>query len=244
VNRLILLTGATRSGKSRLAVELARQFGPRILYLATCRPADDEMARRVARHRQARPPSWQTLEVAENLPDAISRVDGTLDGVLLDCLTLYVARLVSRKASDEVILKQIRTLCETLRRAPLPMVVVTNEVGWGVVPTSRSGRRFRDLAGLANQLVAQAADEVYLVIAGLPLCLKRHPSTPGPATLKPSFVLRTSERLLRSFSEGELRRGLSEALLRRSEASASQRRAQRAKEEVAHATHRRALRPH
>mgnify|MGYP001612616283 CR=1 FL=1 len=178
---LILLTGGTRSGKSRLAVELARQFGPRILYLATCRPTDAEMKRRVARHQQARPPAWQTLEVAENLSDAISHVHGTIDGVLLDCLTLYVARLVSRKTSDEAILKQIRTLCETMRRAPFPIVVVTNEVGWGVVPTSRSGRRFRDLAGLANQLVAQAADETYLVVAGLPLCLKRHPSTPGVA---------------------------------------------------------------
>lgn len=190
MNRLILLTGATRSGKSRLAVELARQFGPRILYLATCRPTDAEMKRRVARHRQARPPSWQTLEVAENLPDAISHVEGTIDGALLDCLTLYVARLASRKASDEAILKQLRALCEAMRRAPFPIVVVTNEVGWGVVPTSRSGRRFRDLAGLANQLVAQAADEAYLVVAGLPLSLKRHPSTPGVAHATRRYVLR------------------------------------------------------
>lgn len=172
MKRIILLTGATRSGKSRLAVEWARRFGPRVLYIATCRPADAEMKRRVARHRQSRPPSWQTLEVAEDLPEAINHVKGTMDGAILDCVTLYVARMMSRKASDDAILKQIRALCEAMRRASFPIVVVTNEVGWGVVPTSRLGRRFRDLAGLANQVVAQAADEVYVVVAGLPLCLK------------------------------------------------------------------------
>jgi adenosylcobinamide kinase/adenosylcobinamide-phosphate guanylyltransferase len=80
--------------------------------------------------------------------------------------------MMSRKASDDAILKQIRALCETMRHASFPLVVVTNEVGWGVVPVSRLGRRFRDLAGLANQVVAQAADEVYVVVAGLPFRLK------------------------------------------------------------------------
>lgn len=171
-SHLILLTGATRSGKSRLAVKLAKRFGPRILYLATCQPTDHDMKRRVARHRQERPASWTTIEAPDDPAAVIAQQDGTIDGAILDCLTLYVSRLVMRKFSDETILKRIRALCETLRRAPFPIVMVTNEVGWGVVPTTRVGRRFRDLAGFANQLVAQVADEVYLVVAGLPLRLK------------------------------------------------------------------------
>lgn len=177
MKRLILLTGSTRCGKSRLAVEWARRFGPRILYLATCRPADEEMRCRVKRHRRTRPASWQTRETPEHLAETLRNVNGTIDGAILDCLTLHVSRLMSRKASDEAVLQQIRALCDTMRRAPFPIVIVTNEVGWGVVPTSRLGRRFRDLAGLANQLVAEAADEVYLVVDGLPLCLKRRHRT-------------------------------------------------------------------
>ncbi len=176
-NRLILLTGATRSGKSRLAVELAKRFGPRILYLATCRPTDREMTQRVARHQQQRPASWKTVEAPTDPTAVIAQQNGTIDGAIFDCLTLYVSQLVMRKISDETILKRIRALCETMRRAPFPIVMVTNEVGWGVVPTTRLGRRFRDLAGFANQLVAQRADEVYLVVAGLPLCLKKQRHT-------------------------------------------------------------------
>lgn len=176
-SRLILLTGATRSGKSRLAVELAHRFGPRILYLATCRPTDREMTQRVARHQQQRPASWKTIEAPNDPTAVIAQQDGAIDGAILDCLTLYVSRLVMRKFTDETILTRIRALCETMRRAPFPIVTVTNEVGWGLVPITRVGRRFRDLTGLANQLVAQAADEVYLVVAGLPLCLKRNDAT-------------------------------------------------------------------
>ncbi len=178
-SRLILLTGATRSGKSRLAVELASHFGPRILYLATCEPTDRDMKRRVARHRQERPASWTTIEAPDDLSAVISQQNGTMDGAILDCLTLYVSRLVMRKLSDEMILKRICTFCETMRRAPFPIVMVTNEVGWGVVPPTRLGRRFRDMAGLVNQLVAQHADEVYLVVTGLPWCLKGNGRTIG-----------------------------------------------------------------
>ena len=175
--RLILLTGAARSGKSRVAVNLAAQFGPRILYLATCRPADREMQQRVARHRRERPASWRTIEAPDDPASIFRQQEGAIDGAILDCLTMYVSRLVMRTASDDAILTRIRTLCDAMRRASFPLVIVTNEVGWGVVPTTRIGRRFRDVAGLANQLVAHAADEAYLVVAGLPLRLPRHEAT-------------------------------------------------------------------
>ena len=178
-NHLFLITGATRSGKSRLAVELARRFGPRILYLATCHPTDREMVQRVDRHRRSRPASWQTVEAPDDPASVLRRHDGRIDGAILDCLTMHVSRLASRTTSDETILTRIRALCETMRRVSFPVIVVTNEVGWGVVPATRAGRRFRDLAGLANQLVAQAADEVDLVVAGLPLRLKPHDATHG-----------------------------------------------------------------
>jgi adenosylcobinamide kinase/adenosylcobinamide-phosphate guanylyltransferase len=190
-SRLILLTGATRSGKSRLAIELARRFGSRILYLATCRPTDREMKQRIARHQQERPASWRTLETVENLSETLRNVDGAIDGAILDCLTMYVSRLLMRRLSDEAILARIRTLCQAMRQAPFPMVIVTNEVGWGVVPATRLGRRFRDLAGFANQLVAEHADEVCLVVAGLPLRLKGNSLTIGAVHDPDRDVLRS-----------------------------------------------------
>ena len=180
MSRVILLTGATRSGKSRLAVELAREFGPRILYVATCRPTDPEMQRRVARHRQERPASWRTVEASHDPAAAFRQQDNAVDGAILDCLTMHVSKLMMRFSSDEAVLEHIRLLGEAMRRAPFPVIVVTNEVGGGLVPTNRLGRRFRDLAGWANQLIAESADEVYLVVAGLSLCLK--PQEPFHAT--------------------------------------------------------------
>ncbi|MBI4353961.1 MAG: bifunctional adenosylcobinamide kinase/adenosylcobinamide-phosphate guanylyltransferase [Candidatus Omnitrophica bacterium] len=189
-SRLILLTGATRSGKSRLAVTFAKRFGSRIVYLATCRPADRDMKRRVARHQQERPRSWTTLEAPDDPAAVLAKQNGFVDGAILDCLTMYVSRLLMRRLSDEAILTRIRTLCQAMRQAPFPMVIVTNEVGWGVVPATRLGRRFRDLAGFVNQLVAQHADDVYLVVAGLPLRLKGNGLTIGAAYDPDRDVLR------------------------------------------------------
>ena len=169
---LTLVTGGTRSGKSRFAVELAKRMDGRIAYIATCHAADREMKRRVARHRQERPAHWTTVEHPADLVRALSRLNGKVEGVIIDCLTMHVSELLMRGVSEQRTQQHVHRLCEAIRSTRYPVIVVTNEVGSSVVPDHPRGRQFRDLAGLANQTAAGFADAVYLLVAGIPLLIK------------------------------------------------------------------------
>jgi len=171
-NRFILVTGGARSGKSRFAVGLAKRLGRRIVYLATGAATDDEMCSRIARHRIQRPRAWRTIESPDDPARAIARLRGSIDGLLMDCLTLHVSTLLMRGDTDRAIERRVRRLCEVIHSTRCPVILVTNEVGTGVVPASALGRRFRDIAGVANQIAAGVADEVYLLVAGIPLQIK------------------------------------------------------------------------
>lgn len=173
----MLITGGTRSGKSRFAVDLAKGCGRHIVYLATCKAADLEMQQRIAHHRRQRPAHWRTVEHPADPAKVIAQLNGKSDGLILDCLTMYVSHLLVTGRSDARIEQQVRRLCNAIRRAPYPVILVTNEVGSGVVPEFPMGRRFRDLAGLSNQIAATFADEVYLLVAGIPTLIKGHPSS-------------------------------------------------------------------
>lgn len=177
--RLILVTGGTRSGKSRFAVNLAKGFGRDIIYLATCQASDREMQQRIAHHRRERPAYWKTIEHPADPAKVIAQLNGKCDGLILDCLTMYVSQLLVAGHSDAEISQQVRRLCKAIRSVPHPVILVTNEVGSGVVPEYPMGRRFRDLAGLANQIAAAFADEVYLLVAGIPTLIKEHSSSRG-----------------------------------------------------------------
>jgi adenosylcobinamide kinase/adenosylcobinamide-phosphate guanylyltransferase len=172
VGDLLLVTGGTRSGKSRYAVERAGIWGPRVLYLATCQPTDDEMRERVRRHQAERPSTWMTLEPACDVLPAIQERGPGADGILLDCLTLYVSGLLMSGCGEQDVVQQVDELCLALRKVGRPAAVVTNEVGWGVVPETPLGRLFRDAAGRANQVAARYAQEVVLMVCGLPLVVK------------------------------------------------------------------------
>jgi adenosylcobinamide kinase/adenosylcobinamide-phosphate guanylyltransferase len=180
-HRLILVTGGTRSGKSRFAVHLAKRFGQRVSYIATCRAMDREMRERIAAHQRQRPKPWTTIEPPIDPTEALARLNGkrNVNGIIVDCLTMYVSELVMRGDSDRVIQRKVRRLCQAIRRCSCPVVVVTNEVGSSIVPAYAVGRRFRDLAGMANQIAAGFADQVFLLIAGIPLQVKG-----GQPTLK------------------------------------------------------------
>ncbi len=170
----VLVTGGARSGKSRFALQLAHRWGARIVYIATCCPdrRDRELAERIALHRNQRPASWQTIEHPADLPLAVSAVSPRHDGIIVDCLTMYVAELSMQQRSDRAIVGRVRRLCRAMRDVPLPTVMVTNEVGCGVVPSHAMGRRFRDLAGTANQIAAEYADQVVWMVSGLAVPIK------------------------------------------------------------------------
>jgi adenosylcobinamide kinase / adenosylcobinamide-phosphate guanylyltransferase len=180
---LILVTGGARSGKSTFAEQLARQLGgdQGVCYLATAEPGDDEMRARIAAHRASRPAGWRTIEVPRGVGAALRSL--TLPArqgvVLLDCLTLLVSNVLLAHpdtADEEDTWPSVRAEIDDLVRfAAQPAVttiVVTNEVGLGIVPATRLARVYRDLLGRANQRLAAAATVVYLVVSGIPLKIK------------------------------------------------------------------------
>jgi len=173
VGHLLLVTGGTRSGKSRYAVERASMWGPRILYVATCQPADEEMWERVRQHQAERPTSWETVEPGAHVLQAIQEQGSQVDGILLDCLTLYVSSLLMSGSGEFEVMQQVDALCLALHKVGRPTAVVTNEVGWGVVPETSLGRLFRDVAGRANQVAARHAEEVVMLVCGLPVVIKQ-----------------------------------------------------------------------
>ena len=177
--RLTLITGGARSGKSTLAERLAAR-GDRVLYVATAEGRDEEMRSRIAAHRAARPRHWDTLEEPLDLAGALRPIHHRYDTVLVDCLTLWVSNLlldlqVRAAAEDRFersILSVTRELLDVVEASGADWVVVSNEVGLGVVPPSPLGRAYRDALGRVNQLVAAQAGEVYLMVAGLRLQVK------------------------------------------------------------------------
>jgi len=190
---LTLIIGGVRSGKSVFAMKLAERSGGSVLFLATMAPGDDEDRRRVRRHQEARPSHWQTVEEPLAVPEALLRWGPSFETVVLDCLTLWVARIMESEgvgtpregdlpsSEAERIEKaaegRVSDLLAAYAGQSCSLVVVSNEVGAGLVPTYPSGRLFRDLLGLANQRLAAQADTVYYLVAGLPLTLKRSGAT-------------------------------------------------------------------
>lgn len=172
MGKLTLITGGTRSGKSRWAAQLASEKKGPVTFVATLAPeGDEEMQARVKRHQEDRPAQWHTIEEDRNLARIFEETIRT-GTVIVDCLTLYVSNLLLDGRSDEETLKELSHVCEQIKRSPVETIVVTNEVGWGVVPDHAMGRRFRDVAGMANQIVAEYANEVYLVTCGIPIRIK------------------------------------------------------------------------
>jgi adenosylcobinamide kinase/adenosylcobinamide-phosphate guanylyltransferase len=169
--RTLLVLGGVRAGKSAFAVARAAERGERVAFVATAEAGDAEMAARIARHRAARPPAWATIEAPLALGDALADLEGKADVVVVDCLNLWVANLLAAEPAlgDEQLLA--RTAARVARRS-FELILVSNEVGWGVHPETALGRRFRDALGLVNQAVAAEADEVVLLVAGCPLWLK------------------------------------------------------------------------
>jgi adenosylcobinamide kinase / adenosylcobinamide-phosphate guanylyltransferase len=168
--RLTLVLGGARSGKSRHAEALARATGLKRVYLATAQAFDDEMRERIAQHRADRAAhGWTTVEEPLDLPAALGRASASDATALVDCLTLWLSNVIL--AERDVAAGQ-DALLTALAAAPGPVILVSNEVGLGIVPETPLGRRFRDAQGRLNQAVAAAADSVVFLAAGLPLTLK------------------------------------------------------------------------
>ena len=175
--RTIFITGGARSGKSRFAEELAQQFGVPLGYLATAQALDSEMKERIRQHQARRGTAWQTIEEPLHLPQCLASNDGIHKAILVDCVTLWLSNLFLYyenlgEDAEERIMDNVHRLTTTLREIRTPVILVSNEVGLGIVPENRMARLFRDIAGKTNQMLAATADEAHVLISGIPLRLK------------------------------------------------------------------------
>ncbi len=173
MKKITFVIGGCRSGKSGHALNLAEQMpGAKKAFVATCVPRDEEMNQRVARHKMDRSSSWITLEVPVRLADTIRRKSGEYDLMLIDCLTLWMSNLLLETEDFETIDRHVTDLIQALENARCPVILVSNEVGTGIVPENRLARLFRDVTGFSNQKVAGCADEVVWMVAGIPVKIK------------------------------------------------------------------------
>ena len=175
MGKLTLVLGGTRSGKSRYAIELAKSHR-KVAFIATCQARDREMRERVQKHRRERPPDWKTFEEPLEVSSLIRKIHKDFQVVVLDCLTLLVSNFMLAGFKEDKIQKKIQQLLGSIETSRCKWILISNEVGSGVVPTNRLARRFRDIAGAVNQWVAEQSDRVIFMVSGLPLTVKGNKS--------------------------------------------------------------------
>ncbi len=171
MNKITLILGGARSGKSSYALCLAKKY-KKVAFIATCLGLDKEMQERIRLHKESRPKHWKTFEEPKDLSRLIGKLDNGFDCILIDCLTLLVSNLILSKNTQEQILEKIEELLAVLSKKKARVILVSNEVGLGLVPVNKLGRDFRDIAGRVNQMAARNADKVFFVVAGIPLKIK------------------------------------------------------------------------
>ena len=177
--KCILILGGARSGKSRFAQETASRLSEKVLFVATGEALDEEMRQRIDEHKRSRPSTWRTVEAPTGVGRKMAEQIGDAQVVVLDCLTLLVSNVIGRCGGDpervsanlvqEKVSSEIQELMERIDSTNACFILVSNEVGMGLVPESRLGRMYRDLLGSANQELARRADEIYLMVAGVAL---------------------------------------------------------------------------
>lgn len=175
-SRLVFIVGGASSGKSDVALQLAAEGLPKTApraFVATGEGLDEEMAAKIARHRQSRSSAWSTKEVPLALSAWFTEEGRKYRVILVDCLTMWLSNQCERGSKDREIIEQTTMLLEAVRRSRARVVLVSNELGMGLVPADAGSRRFRELAGEVNRLVAEAADDAYFVVSGIPVPLKK-----------------------------------------------------------------------
>ena len=180
MGKIILVTGGARSGKSSFAERYVAKYGRKIGYIATSQICDEEMEYRVKLHQERRPAEWETFEAPFDAHKVIGEQGKKFDMFLFDCVTIYISNVMSTlediddfDGNYQHVTKALQQLIDSILDSDATVVMVTNEVGSGIVPNNRLAREYRDLAGLANQMLAEAAEKVYLVVSGIPVDIKK-----------------------------------------------------------------------
>jgi adenosylcobinamide kinase/adenosylcobinamide-phosphate guanylyltransferase len=171
MGKITFILGGARSGKSRYALEVALKYG-KVAFIATCQPLDDEMKMRIHTHKKHRPKSWQTFEEPQDIYGLLKKIKSKFELIIIECLTLWVSNLLLKGAKEKEIISKLDRAIDSLKKSKAESIIVSNEVGLGIVPKNKLSRDFRDIAGKLNQLVAKDADEVILMVSGLPIKIK------------------------------------------------------------------------
>lgn len=171
-NKIYFITGGARSGKSSFAEKLADGIAGKRAYVATAQALDPEMAARIEHHRKRRGNAWDTYEEPLAAAELVRKLNGRYQVVMLDCLTLWLSNVMARNEDDGAVISRSDELAEAFKDFKGSCIVVSNEVGLGIVPDNPLARRFRDLAGVINQRMARAADEAFFLAAGMPVRIK------------------------------------------------------------------------
>ena len=172
MSKITFILGGARSGKSKFAIEQAKGIGKKVAFIATCKATDKEMEERISIHKKTRPTHWQTFEEPQDVPLLLKKVGQKFEVIIIDCLTLLVSNLLLEGLKEKDIEKNIGKMLSVLRKLKVHAVIVSNEVGLGIVPHNKLAREFRDIAGRVNQVVAKEANEVFFMASGLALKIK------------------------------------------------------------------------
>ncbi|UCB57230.1 MAG: bifunctional adenosylcobinamide kinase/adenosylcobinamide-phosphate guanylyltransferase [Candidatus Omnitrophota bacterium] len=172
VKKITFVLGGARSGKSSYAVELAKRLNKEVTFIATASRTDKEMQERIKKHRLSRPGHWKVIEEGKNISAVLSELNNKDEVILIDCLGLFISNLMMDNLDDNEVEDRLKELIENIKRRALSAILVSNEVGSGIVPDNALARRFRDLLGLSNQMLAKSADKVVLVQSGIPVTIK------------------------------------------------------------------------
>ncbi|MFH1868721.1 MAG: bifunctional adenosylcobinamide kinase/adenosylcobinamide-phosphate guanylyltransferase [Candidatus Omnitrophota bacterium] len=170
---IIFILGGARSGKSTYAVSTAKKLNKDVAFVATCQPLDNEMKQRIEKHKKSRPLSWKTYEEPRELPQLIEKIAKKHKVIIIDCLTIFISNLLLSSKSEKRIYGSINKVLDMAGSCKSTLIIVSNEVGLGIVPENKMARRFRDIAGNVNKIVAKRADQVFLMTAGIPVNIKK-----------------------------------------------------------------------
>lgn len=171
MGKITFILGGARSGKSRYALKLAKEYS-KIAFIATCEPLDSEMKKRIELHRKNRPLNWQTFEQPQCVSRLLKQIGNKYEMIVIDCLTLLVSNMLLKGNPEAAIENEVKKILSTLNKNRAKAILVSNEVGLGIIPDNKLGRDFRDIAGRINQGVAEESDEVFFIVSGIPWRIK------------------------------------------------------------------------
>lgn len=172
MGKIIYISGGARSGKSSFALTLASRMAGRTAFVATCEPLDKEMKKRIGAHKKSRPREWETFEAPLCVSLVLKNIKDAFGVVIIDCITLLVSNLLLKGHTEAFIEEEVRSMCRYLKKERVCGIIVSNEVGLGIVPENELARAFRDIAGRVNQVIAEESDEAFFMVSGLPLKVK------------------------------------------------------------------------